>query len=49
MNTGSELLQSEAGLLTTVAWQLGERSNRCTPWKAAPLFVVPPCSGCAMV
>lgn len=25
MNTGSELLHSDAGLLTTVAWQLGER------------------------
>jgi glycerol kinase len=24
MNTGSELLQSDAGLLTTVAWQLGD-------------------------
>jgi glycerol kinase len=25
MNTGSELLQSNSGLLTTVAWQLGEK------------------------
>ena len=27
MNTGSELLQSGSGLLTTVAWQLGEKSK----------------------
>jgi len=27
MNTGSELLQSNAGLLTTVAWQLGEKGR----------------------
>ncbi|MDG1946116.1 MAG: glycerol kinase GlpK [Halioglobus sp.] len=27
MNTGSELLHSNAGLLTTVAWQLGENSK----------------------
>ncbi len=27
MNTGSELLKSNAGLLTTVAWQLGENSK----------------------
>jgi glycerol kinase len=27
MNTGTELLQSRAGLLTTVAWQLGERGK----------------------
>jgi glycerol kinase len=27
MNTGTELLQSGAGLLTTVAWQLGERGR----------------------
>jgi glycerol kinase len=27
MNTGSEALQSNAGLLTTVAWQLGEKSQ----------------------
>jgi len=27
MNTGAELLQSNAGLLTTVAWQLGERGK----------------------
>ena len=27
MNTGSELLHSNAGLLTTVAWQLGEKSK----------------------
>ncbi len=28
MNTGAERLQSHAGLLTTVAWQLGEKANR---------------------
>jgi glycerol kinase len=28
MNTGSERLHSHAGLLTTVAWQLGERGKR---------------------
>ncbi|MEM9255423.1 MAG: glycerol kinase GlpK [Pseudomonadota bacterium] len=27
MNTGSELLHSHAGLLTTVAWQLGEKGS----------------------
>ena len=27
MNTGSEILQSRSGLLTTVAWQLGERES----------------------
>ena len=27
MNTGSEILQSNSGLLTTVAWQLGEKSR----------------------
>lgn len=27
MNTGSEMLQSDAGLLTTVAWQLGEKGK----------------------
>ena len=27
MNTGAELLQSRAGLLTTVAWQLGEKGK----------------------
>ena len=27
MNTGSEILQSRSGLLTTVAWQLGESSK----------------------
>lgn len=27
MNTGSELLQSNAGLLTTVAWQLGDKGK----------------------
>ncbi|MEH6637135.1 MAG: glycerol kinase GlpK [Halioglobus sp.] len=27
MNTGSELLQSQAGLLTTIAWQLGEKGK----------------------
>jgi len=27
MNTGSELLQSDTGLLTTVAWQLGEQGK----------------------
>jgi glycerol kinase len=27
MNTGSELLHSDAGLLTTVAWQLGEKGK----------------------
>ena len=27
MNTGSELLQSRSGLLTTVAWQLGEKGK----------------------
>jgi glycerol kinase len=27
MNTGSELLQSDSGLLTTVAWQLGEQGK----------------------
>ena len=27
MNTGSELLQSDAGLLSTVAWQLGEKGK----------------------
>jgi glycerol kinase len=27
MNTGSEALQSDAGLLSTVAWQLGEKSK----------------------
>lgn len=27
MNTGAELLHSKAGLLTTVAWQLGERGK----------------------
>ncbi|RLA46362.1 MAG: glycerol kinase [Gammaproteobacteria bacterium] len=27
MNTGSELLQSNSGLLTTVAWQLGEKGK----------------------
>jgi glycerol kinase len=28
MNTGSKQLHSKAGLLTTVAWQLGEKGNR---------------------
>jgi glycerol kinase len=28
MNTGAELLHSHAGLLTTVAWQLGEKGKR---------------------
>jgi glycerol kinase len=28
MNTGSELLRSHSGLLTTVAWQLGEKGKR---------------------
>jgi glycerol kinase len=28
MNTGPERLQSNAGLLTTVAWQLGEKADR---------------------
>ncbi len=28
MNTGAERLQSNAGLLTTVAWQLGEKAQR---------------------
>jgi glycerol kinase len=28
MNTGSEVLHSNAGLLTTVAWQLGEKGKR---------------------
>lgn len=27
MNTGAELLQSDAGLLTTIAWQLGEKTK----------------------
>jgi hypothetical protein len=38
---------SRSGLLTTVAWQLGEGGAVYTPWRAVPSSAAPPCSGCA--
>ena len=34
LNTGTTPVQSQAGLITTVAYQVGGRAAACTPWRA---------------
>ena len=51
MNTGSELVRSNSGLLTTGAWQLGDKGKAVYALEggAFAIWRVPQCSGCVTV
>lgn len=46
-NTGKSIIQSKHGLLTTVAWRIGEK--QLMPWRAALLWPVPRFNFCVII
>ena len=47
LNTGTELVRSKHGLLTTVVLPVRRRARRSTRWRARSRSPARPCSGCA--